>query len=121
MIRRDFLRFAGATAMAWKPAVADAEIPRIGFIQSGSRQEKLTLLEAFGENLSALVSMGAGDRSEIDRSEDQDRGPRSIGCCAEVCAQSHSDKKIYQSVSLGLHFATAAERVCGHYPSEAWA
>src|SRR5467141_88174 len=52
MKRRDFLLFAGVTAIASKPATA--EITRIGFIQSGSRQENQRLLDAFGENLSAL-------------------------------------------------------------------
>jgi hypothetical protein len=51
MKRRDFLLFAGVTAITWKPATA--EITRIGFIQSGSRQENQRLLDAFSENLSA--------------------------------------------------------------------
>src|SRR5258708_6581740 len=49
MKRRDFLLFAGVTAIASKPATA--EITRIGFIQSGSRQENQRLLDAFGENV----------------------------------------------------------------------
>jgi putative ABC transport system substrate-binding protein len=52
MKRRDFLLFAGVTAIAWKPATA--EITRVGFIHSGSRQENQRLLDAFCENLSAL-------------------------------------------------------------------
>jgi ABC-type uncharacterized transport system substrate-binding protein len=54
MRRRDFVRLAGVAAIAWKPDTAEAEIPRIGFIQPGSRQENQRLLDAFGESLSAL-------------------------------------------------------------------
>jgi len=67
MQRRDFLRLASAAAMAWKPAAADVEIPRIGFIQSGSRQEKQSLLDAFGENLSALGWTHSGNIAVLDR------------------------------------------------------
>src|SRR6516165_10631532 len=67
MLRRDFLRLASAAAMAWKPAAADVEIPRIGFIQSGSRQEKQSLLDAFGENLSALGWTHSGNIAVLDR------------------------------------------------------
>jgi len=67
MQRRDLLRLASAAAMAWKPAAADVEIPRIGFIQSGSRQEKQSLLDAFGENLSALGWTHSGNIAVLDR------------------------------------------------------
>jgi ABC-type uncharacterized transport system substrate-binding protein len=40
MNRRDFLVLAGIMAMAWNPAAAEVPIPRIGFIQAGSRQDK---------------------------------------------------------------------------------
>jgi len=66
MQRRDFLRLASAAAMAWKPAAADGDIPRIGFIQSGSRQEKQSLLDAFGENLSALGWTHSGNIAVLD-------------------------------------------------------
>ena len=54
MRRRDVLLFGGAMAIAWKPATAEAEITRIGFIQPGSRQENQRLLDTFGRSLSAL-------------------------------------------------------------------
>ena len=54
MNRRDFLLLAGVIAMARNPASAEAKIPRIGFIQAGSRQENQSLLDAFRAGLSAL-------------------------------------------------------------------
>ena len=54
MKRRDLLLFAGAVAIPWKPATAEAEITRIGFIQPRSRQENQRLLDTFGKSLSAL-------------------------------------------------------------------
>ena len=54
MNRRDFLLLAGVIAMAWNPASAEVKIPRIGFIQTGSRQENHSLLDAFRAGLSAL-------------------------------------------------------------------
>jgi putative tryptophan/tyrosine transport system substrate-binding protein len=54
MRRRDFLLLAGAMVMAWNPATAEVGVPRIGFIQAGSRQENQRLLDAFDENLAAL-------------------------------------------------------------------
>jgi putative tryptophan/tyrosine transport system substrate-binding protein len=65
MKRRDFLLFAGVTAIAWKPVTA--EITRIGFIQSGSRQENQRLLDAFGENLSALGWTDGNNIAVFDR------------------------------------------------------
>jgi putative ABC transport system substrate-binding protein len=60
MRRRDVLLLPIATATIWNPAVA--EIPRIGFVQAGSRQENQSLLDAFRDQLSAL---GRTDGSEI--------------------------------------------------------
>ena len=65
MKRRDFLLFAGVTAITWKPATA--EITRIGFIQSGSRQENQRLLDAFSENLSALGWTDGNNIAVFDR------------------------------------------------------
>ena len=63
MRRRGFLLLAGATAIAWHPAAAEVKVPRIGFIQAGSRQENQSLLDAFRGNLAAL---GWTDGSNID-------------------------------------------------------
>src|ERR1700730_19181462 len=65
MKRRDFLLFAGVTATTWKPAAS--EITRIGFIQSGSRQENQRLLDAFSENLSALGWTDGNNIAVFDR------------------------------------------------------
>jgi putative ABC transport system substrate-binding protein len=65
MKRRDFLLFASVTAITWKPATA--EITRIGFIQSGSRQENQRLLDAFSENLSALGWTDGNNIAVFDR------------------------------------------------------
>jgi hypothetical protein len=52
--RRGFLLLAGATVIAWHPAAAEVKVPRIGFIQAGSRQENQSLLDAFREKLAAV-------------------------------------------------------------------
>ena len=71
MIRRRFMLLAGATAMAWTPAAAEVETPRIGFIQTGSRQENQSLLDAFRDGLSARGRTG-GNIAVLDRwAEDQ--------------------------------------------------
>src|SRR5262245_3671846 len=76
MTRRKFLLVAGATAIAWRPAaaVAETKVPRIGFVQTGSRREHLGLLEAFRGNLAALGwtegdSIDVLDRWAEDRPE----------------------------------------------------
>ena len=63
MIRRRFLLLAGATAIAWHPAAAEVKVPRIGFIQAGSREENQNLLDAFRAGLAAL---GWTDGRNID-------------------------------------------------------
>ena len=45
-----------ATAMTWKPTLAEVTTPSIGFIQAGTRQENQSLLDAFHDGLSALPS-----------------------------------------------------------------
>jgi hypothetical protein len=39
---------------SWTPAAAEVEIPRIGLIHAGSRQENQGLVCAFQDGLSAL-------------------------------------------------------------------
>jgi putative tryptophan/tyrosine transport system substrate-binding protein len=53
MISRRSILFTGAAAMGWAPAAAAGDTPRIGFIQTGSRQENHSLLDAFRDGLSA--------------------------------------------------------------------
>jgi ABC-type uncharacterized transport system substrate-binding protein len=63
MRRRGFLLLAGATAITWRSAVAEVKVPRIGFIQAGSREENQNLLDAFRAGLAAL---GWTDGRNID-------------------------------------------------------
>jgi putative ABC transport system substrate-binding protein len=44
---------AGTTAVAWNPAAAEVKTPRLGFVQTGSRQDNQSLLDAFRDGLSA--------------------------------------------------------------------
>jgi putative ABC transport system substrate-binding protein len=67
MTRRGFMLLAGATAMAWNPAAAEVKIPRIGFIEAGSRQENQSLLDAFRGNLSALGWIDGSNIAVLDR------------------------------------------------------
>jgi putative tryptophan/tyrosine transport system substrate-binding protein len=65
--RRGFLLLAGATAIAWHPAAAEVKVPRIGFIQAGSRQENQSLLDAFRGNLAALGWTDGSNIAVLDR------------------------------------------------------
>ena len=67
MRRRGFLLLAGATAIAWHPAAAEVKVPRIGFIQAGSREENQSLLDAFRENLAALGWTDGSNITVLDR------------------------------------------------------
>jgi len=74
MRRRRFLLLAGTAALIWNPAAAEIKIPRIGFVQTGSRQEGQSLLNAFVDNLSALgwtegKNIAVLDRWADDRTE----------------------------------------------------
>jgi putative ABC transport system substrate-binding protein len=65
--RRGFLLLAGATVIAWHPAAAEVKIPRIGFIQAGSRQENQSLLDAFREKLAAVGWTDGSNIAVLDR------------------------------------------------------
>jgi len=67
MKRRDFLLFAGVAAITWKPALAGAEVTRIGFIQVGWRQQNQRLLDTFNESLSALGWTEGNNIAVFDR------------------------------------------------------
>src|SRR6516162_7703509 len=67
MRRREFL-LAGATVIAWRPATAaEVKVPRIGFIQAGSREENQGLLDAFRVNLATLGWTDGGNIDVLDR------------------------------------------------------
>ena len=53
MTRRELMLLAGTTAVAWNPAAAEVKTPRLGFVQTGSRQDNQSLLDAFRDGLSA--------------------------------------------------------------------
>ena len=67
MKRRDFLLFAGVAALTSKPALAGAEVTRIGFIQVGWRQQNQRLLDTFNESLSALGWTEGNNIAVFDR------------------------------------------------------
>jgi putative tryptophan/tyrosine transport system substrate-binding protein len=67
MKRRDFLLLSGVMAMTSNPATAEVKVTRIGFIQAGSRQENQSLLDAFGQNLSALGWTDGNNIAVLDR------------------------------------------------------
>ena len=54
MKRRDFLLLAGVMSVPWTLAAAELDIPRVGLIHAGSRQENQGLVGAFQDGLSAL-------------------------------------------------------------------
>jgi len=66
--RRELMLLAAATAIACNPALAQVTIPRIGFVQVGSRQENQSLLEAFRGDLSALGWTDGSNIAILDRS-----------------------------------------------------
>ena len=67
MTRRDFLLLTGAAAMASNQAAAEVKVPRIGFIQAGSRQENQGLLDGFRANLSAHGWTDGSNIAVLDR------------------------------------------------------
>ena len=67
MTRRHFMLLTGATAIAWHPAAAEVKVPRIGFIQAGSREENQSLLDAFRGNLAALGWTDGSNITVLDR------------------------------------------------------
>ena len=67
MTRRGLMLLAGATAMAWIPSAAEVRVPRIGFIEAGSRQENQSLIDAFRAKLSTLGWTEGSNIAVLDR------------------------------------------------------
>src|SRR5215831_9418418 len=67
MKRRDFLLLAGVMSVPWTLAAAEVEIPRVGFIHAGSRQENQGLVGAFQDGLSALGWTDGNNIAVVDR------------------------------------------------------
>src|SRR3984893_19583983 len=67
MRRRHFLLLAAAPILARNPASAEVKTARIGLIQTGSRQENQSLLDACREGLSALGWSDGSNVAILDR------------------------------------------------------
>ena len=67
MRRRDFLCLAAATAVAQNPVEAEADISRIGVVQTGSQQENQDYLVAFRDGLAALGWRDGDNIAVLDR------------------------------------------------------
>jgi putative ABC transport system substrate-binding protein len=67
MRRRELLLLAAGAAMTRNPASADANPPRIGFVQVGSPQDNRGLFDAFRENIAALGWTDASNIVILDR------------------------------------------------------
>lgn len=72
MKRCDFLLLPSVIATVWSHASAEVKIPRTGFIQTGSRQDSQSLLDAFRDGLSALGWTEGNNIIVLDR-WDEDR------------------------------------------------
>jgi len=67
MTRRELMLLAGTTVMAWNPAAAEVKTPRLGFVQTGSRQDNQSLLDAFRDGLSARGWTEGNNTVVLDR------------------------------------------------------
>jgi len=65
--RRDLLRLAAGTAIAWNPALAAATTPRIGFIGAGSGAANQSFLDALRDGLRGLGWTDGGNLVILDR------------------------------------------------------
>ena len=65
MRRRNFLLVVAS--IAWNPASAEVQNPRIGFVHAGSRQDNQRLLDAFREHLLALGWIDGTNIAVLDR------------------------------------------------------
>jgi putative tryptophan/tyrosine transport system substrate-binding protein len=110
MRRRDFLPLAAATAMTWKPTLAEGIMPRVGFIQAGAREGNQSLLDAFHDGLSALGWTDGGNITILDRWA-EDRAERLPGIIQEMLGSG-----VVILVTAGTAATLAARRVSGTIP-----
>ena len=110
MRRRDFFPLAAATVMTWKPTLAEVTMPRIGFIQAGTRQENQSLLDAFHDGLSALGWTDGSKIAVLDRWA-EDRTERLPGIIKEVVGSG-----VVVLVTAGTAATLAAKRVSATIP-----
>ena len=110
MRRRDFLLLSAATAMAWNSASAGVETPRVGVVQTGSRQENQSLLKAFLDQLSEFGWTDGGNVAVVDRlAEDSTERLRRI--IAELIGSG-----VAVLVTVGTPATLAAKRASATIP-----
>ena len=110
MRRRDLLLAAAATAVDRKRAPAAVEIPRIGFVQAGLRQDNQSLLDAFRDRLSAL-GWSDGDNIEILDRWAGERTERLPGIIKELIADGAD-----MLVTVGTPVTLAVKRATATVP-----
>ena len=110
MRRRDLLSLA-ATAVAWKPSLAETTIPRIGLIQAGTPQDNQSLLSAFRGGLTALGWIDGSNIAVLDRWA-EDRTELLPGIIKEVVGSG-----IVVLVTVGTAATLAARRVSTTIPT----
>jgi putative ABC transport system substrate-binding protein len=108
--RRDLLSLA-ATAVAWKPSLAETTIPRIGLIQAGTPQDNQSLLSAFRGGLTALGWIDGSNIAVLDRWA-EDRTELLPGIIKEVVGSG-----IVVLVTVGTAATLAARRVSTTIPT----
>jgi putative ABC transport system substrate-binding protein len=110
MRRRDFLWLAAAIAVAEKPAQAEAVIPQIGFVQTGSQQENQDYLVAFRDGLTALGWSDGDNIAVLDRWA-EDRTERLPGIIKELIGAG-----VAELVTSGTLATLAAKRATATTP-----
>src|SRR4029077_6239402 len=110
MRRREVLLLPAAAAIAWNPALAGVETPRIGFVQMGSRHENQRLLDVFRENLAALGWTDGGNIAILDRSAEE-RTERLPGIIEKLIGSG-----VAVLVTLGTPATLAATRASATVP-----
>ena len=111
MTSRRFLLLAGTTAIAWAAVAGENKVPRIGFIQAGSRQETQSLLDAFAESLSSLGWTEGKNIAVLDRWA-EDRGEALPAIVKELIGSG-----VTILVTAGTAATLAAKRASATIPS----
>ena len=110
MRRREFVvAFAGA-AIGWSPVSAEVKIPRIGFVQPGSREENQGLLDAFRDGLSKLGWSDGSKAAILDRWA-EDETERLAGIVKELIGSG-----VAVLVTAGTLATLAAKRASATIP-----
>jgi putative tryptophan/tyrosine transport system substrate-binding protein len=110
MRRRDFLCLAAATAVAQNPVEAEADIPRIGVVQTGSQQENQDYLVAFRDGLAALGWRDGENIAVLDRWAEE-RPERLPGIIKELIGAG-----VAELVTAGTLATLAAKRASATTP-----